>query len=44
VILLLIPISKQNPNIATKTQYQKAANDDVIEGEYTHVNEEKDKN
>jgi UPF0716 protein FxsA len=44
VILLLIPISKPNPNTATNAQYQKAANDDVIEGEYTHVNEEKDKN
>ncbi len=48
VILLLIPISKPNLNTATNAQqqsnYEKAANDDVIEGEYTHVNEEKDKN
>jgi len=41
VILLLIPISKQNPNIATKTQYQtKAANDDVIEGEFVEIKED----
>jgi UPF0716 protein FxsA len=47
VILLLIPISKQKLSSATNQQqqprYEKAANDDVIEGEYTHVNEEKDK-
>jgi UPF0716 protein FxsA len=51
VILLLIPISKQsskpNPTGTTNTQqpYErtKAANDDVIEGEYTHVNEDNDK-
>ena len=51
VILLLIPISKQsskpNPTGATNTQqpYErtKAANDDVIEGEFTHVNDDNDK-
>jgi UPF0716 protein FxsA len=48
VILLLIPISKQKLSSATnhqhqQTRYEKAANDDVIEGEYTHVSEEKDK-
>ena len=53
-ILLLIPIQqpKINANTAGGAQpnhqntYQKgsqhAANDDVIEGEFTHVNEEKD--
>ena len=53
VILLLIPISssKENPIGATNQQqsnssYQRApaANDDVIEGEYTHVNDDFDKN
>lgn len=63
VILLLIPISKQNgklnPNSATNQQQahnqtfeqatfeqkpnQHAANDDVIEGEYTHVVDDADK-
>ncbi|MBX9676247.1 MAG: FxsA family protein [Methylotenera sp.] len=55
VILLLIPISKQNPN-ATTNQYEqpfqqtyqpnpdaRAANDDVIEGEYTHVQDDNPK-
>lgn len=55
VILLLIPISKQNPN-ATTNQYEQpfqqpyqpsldahAANDDVIEGEYTHVQDDNPK-
>ena len=53
VILLLIPISssKENPIGTTNQQqssssYQRApaANDDVIEGEYTHVNDDFDKN
>lgn len=44
VVLLLIPINK--PSLATnnrqQTQYQaKAANDDVIEGEYTKIDEDK---
>ena len=49
VILLLIPISKSSQNSrfqnhAPNSQYQpQAANDDVIEGEYTHINEEKEK-
>jgi UPF0716 protein FxsA len=46
VILLLIPMSKPKLAGATNHQqarYEKAANDDVIEGEYTHVSEEKDK-
>ena len=51
VILLLIPISKQSPgssfeNNTTNNQYQqstytKAANDDVIEGEYTKIDDDK---
>jgi UPF0716 protein FxsA len=43
VILLLIPISKPNLASATNTQYQgePAANDDVIEGEYTEIKEDK---
>ena len=53
VILLLIPISssKESPIGTTNHQqsnssYQRApaANDDVIEGEYTHVNDDFDKN
>ena len=55
VILLLIPIKnshgKENPIGPTHQQqssssYQRApaANDDVIEGEYTHVNDDFDKN
>lgn len=53
VILLLIPISssKESPVGATNqhqsnSSYQRApaANDDVIEGEYTHVNDDFDKN
>lgn len=50
VILLLIPVSKQNPSATTNTyeqpfqHHQKtgahAANDDVIEGEYTHVQDD----
>jgi len=41
VILLLIPISKPNLNTATNTQYQsQAANDDVIEGEYSKIKDE----
>ena len=46
VILLLIPISKQKLSAATNQQqprYEKAANDDVIEGEYTEINENQDK-
>jgi UPF0716 protein FxsA len=46
VILLLIPISKPSPNTTTNHQYQqstytKAANDDVIEGEYTKIDDDK---
>lgn len=51
VILLLIPISKPSPgssfeNNTTNNQYQqstytKAANDDVIEGEYTKIDDDK---
>ena len=46
VILLLIPISKPNPNTTTNDRYQQstyknAANDDVIEGEYTKIEEDK---
>jgi UPF0716 protein FxsA len=46
VILLLIPISKPNPNTTTNNQYQhstytEAANDDVIEGEYTKIDDDK---
>ena len=42
VILLLIPFGKPNLNTATNTQYQRtnAANDDVIEGEFTQVKDE----
>jgi UPF0716 protein FxsA len=46
VVLLLIPISKPSLASATnnqqQTQYQtKAANDDVIEGEYTKIDDDK---
>jgi UPF0716 protein FxsA len=44
VILLLIPISKANKSSATNQQqprYEKAANDDVIEGEFTEIKEDK---
>ena len=52
VILLLIPISKPSLSSANNAQYQetyqprgrpspKAANDDVIEGEYTKIDEDK---
>ena len=45
VILLLIPISKQKLSAATNQQqqprYEKAANDDVIEGEYTKIDDDK---
>ena len=46
VVLLLIPFGKPNLNATTNTQYQqssyeKAANDDVIEGEYTKIDEDK---
>lgn len=46
VILLLIPISKPTSNTTTNHQYQQstyksAANDDVIEGEYTKIDEDK---
>ena len=46
VILLLIPISKQKLSSATNHQqaqqprYKKAANDEVIEGEYTKIKDE----
>lgn len=46
VILLLIPISKPSLNTTANSQYQpstykNAANDDVIEGEYTKIDEDK---
>ncbi len=48
VILLLIPMRKPSLAGATNQQYQdsykpntKAANDDVIEGEYTEIKEDK---
>ena len=48
VILLLIPMSKPSLAGATNSQHQhsyqpntKAANDDVIEGEYTKIDEDK---
>ena len=46
VILLLIPISKPSLSSATNGQYQqttyeKAANDDVIEGEFVEIKEDK---
>jgi UPF0716 protein FxsA len=42
VLLLLIPLSQTNANTATNKQYKtKAANDDVIEGEYTKIDEDK---
>ena len=44
VILLLIPINKPNFSTATNSQYQtQAANDDVIEGEYTKIDEDKNR-
>jgi len=55
VILLLIPISNPSLSSANNAQYQetyqprnrpsaKAANDDVIEGEYVEIKEDFDKN
>ena len=50
VILLLIPMSKPSLAGATNKQqqqqprYEKAANDDVIEGEYVEIKEDFDKN
>jgi UPF0716 protein FxsA len=43
VVLLLIPFGKPNMGTPTKAQYQSgpAANDDVIEGEYTKIDEDK---
>ena len=53
VILLLIPVSKQNPNPTTKQKEQpfqqpyqqkpeaRAANDDVIEGEFVEIKDDK---
>jgi UPF0716 protein FxsA len=45
VILLLIPISKPssntNYNPSQRSTHKSAANDDVIEGEYTQVDEDK---
>ena len=51
VILLLVPVSKQNPN-PTTNQYEqasqqpyqqkpRAANDDVIEGEFVEIKDDK---
>lgn len=44
-VLLLIPFSKPNLDSNPNQQYQrtKAANDDVIEGEFTEVKEENDR-
>ena len=52
VILLLLPISKPSLAGTTNSQqpsnqqprYEKAANDDVIEGEYVEIKEDFDKN
>ena len=46
VILLLIPIAKPSLAGATNAQptYENAANDDVIEGEYTEIKDDFDKN
>ncbi len=56
VILLLLPISKQNPNSATNDYEQafqqpyqqnpkaRAANDDVIEGEFVEIKDDHSKN
>ena len=53
VILLLVPVSKQNPNPTTKQKEQpfqqpyqqkpeaRAANDDVIEGEFVEIKDDK---
>jgi len=53
VILLLVPVSKQNPNPTTKPYEQasqqpyqqkpepRAANDDVIEGEFVEIKDDK---
>jgi len=57
VILLLVPVSKQNPNPTTKQYEQasqqphqqpyqqkpaaRAANDDVIEGEFVEIKDDK---
>jgi UPF0716 protein FxsA len=45
VVLLLIPFGKPNVDASTSQQYQrtKAANDDVIEGEFTEVKEDNDR-
>ena len=49
VVLLLLPISKASPSGATNQQqqqqprYEKAANDDVIEGEFVEIKEDLDK-
>lgn len=51
VILLLIPIEQTKPNMqggASQSayrgkRYQQSANDDVIEGEFTHIREDLEK-
>lgn len=43
VILLLIPISKPSLSTSPNTQYTKAANDDVIEGEFIEIKEDTEK-
>ncbi|MDO8961767.1 MAG: FxsA family protein [Methylophilus sp.] len=51
VVLLLIPIEQTKPNPQGdvsgkgfgKTKYQQSANDDVIEGEFTHIKEDLEK-
>jgi UPF0716 protein FxsA len=42
VILLLIPIQSQTSSGSTPNEntYQKASNDDVIEGEFTHIRDD----
>lgn len=51
VILLLIPIEQTKPNMQDgasngtyrNKRYQQSANDDVIEGEFTHIREDLEK-
>jgi UPF0716 protein FxsA len=51
VVLLLIPIEQTKPPMQEdvsgkayrKTNYQQSANDDVIEGEFTHIREDLEK-
>jgi UPF0716 protein FxsA len=51
VVLLLIPIEQNKPPVQEevsgkayrKPRYQQSANDDVIEGEFTHIREDLEK-